>query len=140
MATQGIVDRRVREISEGKIHWQTPTLIAVLFIGGLLGPVGHHVFYTKLHGQAATDELKMIRYGTALAFFVKATLVGCVILCYRQRIWYTFRRKALTSRAIDGMFGATEDLSHFFKWEMLKAGKLTAFMAACSCKFLPCLA
>jgi hypothetical protein len=130
--TQALVDRRAGEIAKWQIHWFTPASIAALFIAGVLAAMGHHIFYMKLDGHPAVDQLKMIRYGTALAFFVKSTLVGTVILCYRQRIWQTFRKKAMTISAIDGLFAATEDPTAFINWEMIRNGKLATFMAACS--------
>ena len=131
--TQALVDKRVGEIAQWNIHWITPVLIGVLFVAGLLAAFGHHIFYERLDGKSAKEQLKMIRYGTALAFFVKSTLVGCIIMCYRQRIWRTFRSKALTMDGIDGLFSATEDPTHFFwNWEMIKNGKLATLMAACS--------
>lgn len=131
--TQALVDRRAGEIAQWHIYWTTPALIASLFLAGLAAAVGHHFFYAHLNGQPAEHQLKMVRYGTALAFFVKSTLVGCVIMCNRQRIWYTFRRKAMTITGIDGLFSATEDPTQFFlNWEMIKMGKLATFMAACS--------
>jgi hypothetical protein len=129
---QALVDKRAGELAQWHIHWSTPTIIAVLYIAGVFAAMGHHLFYAKLDGQPADDQLKQIRYGTALAFFVKSTLVGTVILCYRQRIWHTFRRKAMTVSAIDGLFAATEDLSQFRNWEMIRNGKFAAFMAASS--------
>ncbi|KAJ4368172.1 hypothetical protein N0V83_006528 [Neocucurbitaria cava] len=119
--TQALVDRRAGEVAQWHIHWTTPALIMSLFIAGVAAAVGHHFFYTSLNGHPATEQLKMIRYGTALAFFVKSTLVGCVIMCNRQRIWRTFRRKAMTMTGIDGLFSATEDPTQFFlNWEMIK--------------------
>jgi hypothetical protein len=130
--TQALVDRRAGEIAQWNIHWQTPAIIVALFVAGLVAALGHHAFYTKLDGELATAQLMMVRYGTAMAFFVKSMLVGCVVLCYRQRIWHTFRTKAMTIRAIDGLFSATEDPSQFFNWEMIRNGKLATFMALTS--------
>jgi hypothetical protein len=131
--TQALVDRRAGEIAQWHIHWTTPALIASLFFAGVAAAVGHHYFYAHLNGQPAIEQLKMVRYGTALAFFVKSTLVGTVIMCNRQRIWYTFRRKAMTINGIDGLFSATEDPTQFFlNWEMIRMGKLATLMAACS--------
>ncbi|CAI6275134.1 unnamed protein product [Periconia digitata] len=130
--TQRLVDRRAGELAKWHIHWATPALAIVLFVAGVMAALGHHFFYASLDGQPAENQLLMIRYGTALAFFVKSTLVGCVVLCYRQRIWRTFRRKAMTLRAIDGLFAATEDLTSFWNWEMIRMGKLATFMALCS--------
>jgi hypothetical protein len=132
-ATQKLVDRRVGELAEWHIHWITPALIIVMFVAGVLGAMGHHLFYVRLDGEPAEEQLKMVRYGTALAFFVKSTLVGCIIMCYRQRIWHTFRTKPMTIMGIDGLFSATEDPSQFFyNWEMISNGKLATFMAICS--------
>lgn len=131
--TQALVDRRAGEIAHWHIHWTTPALIASLFVAGVMAAMGHHFFYSHLDGLPATEQLKMVRYGTALAFFVKSTLVGTVIMCNRQRIWYTFRRKAMTINGIDGLFSATEDPTQFFlNWEMIRNGKLATLMAACT--------
>ncbi|KAH9881926.1 hypothetical protein J1614_001097 [Plenodomus biglobosus] len=131
--TQALVDRRAGEIAQWHVHWTTPAIIASLFFAGLLAAIGHHLFYAHLDGSPATEQLKMVRYGTAMAFFVKSTLVGTVIMCNRQRIWYTFRRKAMTINGIDGLFSATEDPTQFFlNWEMITNGKLATLMAACT--------
>lgn len=130
--TQALVDRRAGELAQWKIHWYTPAMILVLFVGGLIGAVGHHYFYKSLDGRPAKNQLLMIRYGTALAFFTKSTLVGTVILCYRQRIWHTFRKKAMTLNAIDGLFSATEDITAFTILEMIRNAKLATLMALCS--------
>ena len=137
-ATQQLVDKRVGELAEWHIHWITPALIMVMFVAGVLAALGHHFFYVRLDGQPAENQLKMVRYGTALAFFVKSTLVGCLIMCYRQRIWHTFRTKAMTVMGIDGLFTATEDPSQFFyNWEMISNGKLATLMALCSWYVVP---
>ncbi|KAG9194562.1 hypothetical protein G6011_04597 [Alternaria panax] len=131
--TQALLDRRSGELAQWHIYWATPALVVALFLAGLAAAVGHHSFYMHLDGQLATEQLKMVRYGTALAFFVKSTLVGTVIMCNRQRIWYTFRRKAMTINGIDGLFSATEDPTQFFlNWEMIRNGKLATIMAACT--------
>jgi hypothetical protein len=130
--TQALVDRRAGEIARWHIHWTTPALISSMFVAGVVAAVGHHLYYAHLNGQPAHDQLKKIRYGTALAFFVKSTLVGTSIMCNRQRIWRTFRRKAMTIEGIDGLFSAPEDPTQFFiNGEMWKNGKLATFMALC---------
>jgi hypothetical protein len=119
-AAQDLVDRRAGELAQWRIHWSTPAIILSLYFAGVIGAVGHHLFYQHLDGQVAKNQLTMIRYGTALAFFTKSALVGTVILSYRQRIWHTLRSRALTLHAIDGLFSATEDLTQFMVWEMLR--------------------
>ena len=128
--TQRLVDRRAGEIAEWSIHWMTPVLMVILFLLGLAAAVGHHFFYMWLEGRPATDQLTMVRYGTALAFFVKSSLVGSVVMCYRQRIWHTFRTRALTIAGIDGLFSSTEDPSQFFyNGEMMSNAKIATIMA-----------
>ncbi|KAF1992313.1 hypothetical protein K402DRAFT_415990 [Aulographum hederae CBS 113979] len=127
---QNLVQRRAGEVSSWGIHWWTPTCIVVLFLLGFAAAFGHHAFYQSLDGHPAREQLKMIRYGTAFAFFVKATLVGSVALSFRQRIWYSFRRKAMSVDAIDGLFAAVEDPTMFFRWEMIKGAKIATLMAA----------
>ncbi|KAF2755332.1 hypothetical protein EJ05DRAFT_98513 [Pseudovirgaria hyperparasitica] len=127
--TERLVERRAREIAVWKV---TPFLMVLLFFLGVLGAIAHHIFYMKLNGKPADNQLWMVRYGTALAFFTKATLVGSVILSYRQRIWQTFRKKAMTMGAIDGLFAATEDPTMFIKWEMIRNAKLAVLMAVAS--------
>jgi hypothetical protein len=135
--TQALLDRRAGEVAQWHIHWTTPAIIGSLFVAGVAAAVGHHLYYTSLNGQPAHDQLKRIRYGTAFAFFVKSTLVGTAIMCNRQRIWRTFRRKAMTIEGIDGLFSAPEDPTQFFiNGEMWKNGKLATFMALC-CWWVP---
>lgn len=131
--TQALVDRRAGELAKWHVHWTTPALIVGLFVAGLAAAVGHHIFYRSLDGQPATNQVMMVRYGTAFAYFFKSMLVGTVIICYRQRIWHTFRTKAMTMNGIDGLFSATEDPTQFFmNWEMIRNGKLATAMALCS--------
>ncbi|KAF2873299.1 hypothetical protein BDV95DRAFT_516925 [Massariosphaeria phaeospora] len=128
---QALAERRAGELAQWKIHWATPLTMIALLLLGAAGAVGHHVFYRRLDGQEAKHQLEMIRWGTALAFFVKSTMVGSVVMSYRQRVWYTVRKRALTIKAIDGFFSATEDFTQFWNWEMIRNGKLAAFMALC---------
>jgi hypothetical protein len=74
-----------------------------LFISGVIGAIAHHLFYHFLDGKEANNQLWMGRVGTGLAFYTKASLVGCVVLSYKQRIWYSLRRRAMTVGAIDGL-------------------------------------
>lgn len=65
------------------IHWYVPTAMVVVFLLGCGGALAHHFFYSHLHGQPAEDQIWKNRYGTAIAFFTKACLVGSVVLSYR---------------------------------------------------------
>lgn len=129
---QNLIQKRAGEVAQWGIHWWTPTSMVGLFILGLIGALAHHAFYKSLHGHEAKNQLQMVRYGTALAYFTKATLVGTVILSYRQRIWQTFRNRVLTLGAIDALFAATDDPTYFKNWEMIRNAKLATVMALAS--------
>lgn len=75
-------EEMLRSWSTG-VHWYVPTSMLVVFILGCAGAVGHHLFYSYLNGRPAKNQLTMNRYGTAFAFFTKASLVGSVVLAYR---------------------------------------------------------
>jgi len=66
-----------------KLHWFLPSAMVGLFILGLLGALLHHWFYISLDGEGAEDQLIMVGFGTAFAFFTKAALVGSIVLAYR---------------------------------------------------------
>lgn len=76
--------REQRMLWGTKVHWFLPTLMFGLLLFGFLGAVSHHLFYDSLDGKEARNQLAMIRIGTALAFFTKATLVGSVVIAYRS--------------------------------------------------------
>ncbi|OCL04724.1 hypothetical protein AOQ84DRAFT_323993 [Glonium stellatum] len=129
---QNLIQRRAGEVARWGIHWWTPTVMVGLFLLGVIGALAHHAFYTYLHGREAKNQLEMVRYGTALAYFTKATLVGSVVLSYRQRIWQTFRSRVLTLGAIDALFAATDDPTYFRNWEMIRNAKLATVMGVAS--------
>ena len=77
-------ERVRRGLSWGtKLHWFLPSAMVGLFILGLLGALLHHWFYLSLDGKGAEDQLIMVGFGTAFAFFTKASLVGSIVLAYR---------------------------------------------------------
>ncbi|KAL7271987.1 hypothetical protein RUND412_005224 [Rhizina undulata] len=113
------------------ISWYMPISMIVIFICGVVGAIAHNAFYTSLHGKQAVNQLMMVRYGTALAFFTKACLVGSVVLAFRQRLWYTLRRKSMSVRGIDSLFAIVEDPTWFIlSKELYMKAKLATLMAA----------
>jgi hypothetical protein len=106
-----------------------PTAMVCLLLLGVLGAVSHHLFYLSLHGKPATNQLLKVRFGTAFAFFTRSMLVGSSVIAYRQRIWHTFRGKAMTLNGIDSLFSVIEDPTMFGSWEMIKNAKLATLMA-----------
>jgi hypothetical protein len=108
-------------------------MMVLSFVTGVLLAVGQHLLYKSLHHKVEEDEGKKIRvvlYGRALAYLSKVALGNGVILCYRQRIWRTFRERALSVWSIDQLFLATEDPALFLNWETVSKATLVTAMAA----------
>jgi hypothetical protein len=71
-----------------QIHWYTPTMMILLGVAGLLGAVGHHLYNSRLQGRPVIGDAQWPqRWGVAMAFFVKMTLVGAVQMAVKQRAW-----------------------------------------------------
>lgn len=61
------------------------TGLAVL---GLLIAIAHHLYNTTMNGQKVDGDPQWPpRYGNALAFLVKALLIGSVQIAYKQQAW-----------------------------------------------------
>jgi hypothetical protein len=110
-------------------YWNKLWTMYVFFCLGIHGAIGHHIFYNALAGREASNQLQMLRYGIALAYFTKACLVGSIIIAYRQRLWLTMRSKTLYVSTIDGLFEVVEDLSALFNSEVWTSAKVTGLMA-----------
>jgi len=96
---------------------------------GIIFAISHHVFYSRLNGTPAEDQLKMMRFGTALAYVSKSSLVSAVIIAYRQQIWATVKRKNLRLRGIDNLFAAADDLTALASWELAKKARVALALA-----------
>ncbi|KAF1999778.1 hypothetical protein P154DRAFT_436488 [Amniculicola lignicola CBS 123094] len=102
------------------------------FLAGIILAFSQHLLYRSLHHTSEDDEGKRVRvvlYGRALAYFSKVAFASCLILCYRQRIWRTFREQSLSVWSIDQLFLATEDASLFLNWETISKATLVTSMA-----------
>jgi hypothetical protein len=76
------------DVEGPQIHWYTPTMMILLGIAGLLGAVGHHLYNSRLQGRPVIGDAQWPqRWGVAMAFFVKMTLVGAVQMAVKQRAW-----------------------------------------------------
>lgn len=107
-------------------------LMISAFLMGAVFAVFQHLLYSFLHHREAADENQKFRwvlYGRALAYLSKVAFGGCVVLVFRQRLWRTFRERALTVLSIDQLFGATEDLSLFGNWDIITNAPLLVIVA-----------
>ena len=69
------------------IHWYTPVMMILLGLAGLFGALGHHLYNAGLDGRPVVNAQWPQRWGVAMAFFVKMTLVGAVQMAVKQRAW-----------------------------------------------------
>jgi hypothetical protein len=110
--------------------WNPSWKMYLMFTAGVAGAIFHHSFYKSLAGKEVVDQLQMLRYGGALAYMTKANLVASIIVAFRQQIWATVQRKALSVSAIDGLFAATEDFTAIFKGELFFKAKIAMFLVS----------
>lgn len=122
-----------RLIAPWRIHWFTPASIAFLFILSVGTAVAHHQYYQSLDKtRAGTDEKQrwVIRIGTGLAILFRASLVALVGISRKQWVWVTLRKRFISLNAINAIFGATGDPSHFGNIGMLRRARIATVMAA----------
>ncbi|KAL2874782.1 hypothetical protein SGCOL_010036 [Colletotrichum sp. CLE4] len=62
-----------------------------------------------------------MRYGTALAFAAKASLVMAVLSAFREQIWLVVGSKFLKVTTLDDMFAAPETPLSLLNWEFITA-------------------
>ncbi|KAF1938532.1 hypothetical protein EJ02DRAFT_457794 [Clathrospora elynae] len=120
--TERLIAHRATQSAKWHVHWRIPTLMALGFFMGVVFALGQHFLYTFLHHRRIEEEEKKFRwvlYGRALAYMSKLAFGGCAVLVLRQRIWRTFKERALSVLSIDQLFGATEDPSLFMNWEVV---------------------
>jgi hypothetical protein len=130
--TERLIQQRATQAADWKVHWRTPALMVFSFLTGILLAVGQHFLYKSLHHKAYNSEntkVRVVLYGRALAYSSKVAFGSCVVLCYRQRIWRTFRERALSVFSIDQLFLATEDPSLFLNWETITKATIVTAMA-----------
>ncbi|KAF6832308.1 hypothetical protein CPLU01_06272 [Colletotrichum plurivorum] len=109
--------------------WRPAWNMYFFLFAGIAFALGHHFFYLSLDNTEANNQIKKLRYGTALAFLSKASLASAVILAFRQRVWMTVRRKVLTLAAVDSLFAAAEDMSAIFNFEVFKQARVAMILA-----------
>jgi len=130
--TQRLLDGKSDRIARWQLHWRTPRLLLASFLAGLAATFGQHFLYSFLHHKAEDREntkTSLVLCGRALAYIAKVAFAQCIIMCYDQRIWRTFRNRALSVRSIDQLFSGIEDVSLLVNWEAVSNAPLVAGMA-----------
>ena len=108
------------------IHFNIPLILGILFFCGSLSAVLHHIFYSHIHGTAPPHELQQwyTRAGVAISVFTVACWIGCVSICYKQRVWLTLGQKSIKITGIDALWGLTQDPSFFLVGEAWRKSKV----------------
>lgn len=130
----------------GRVHWVPPVgMIAGLCVGSLLA-IGHHLFYSSLHGtRAPTGTFRVVganvsrqqlntAVGTAFGFIVKSFLTLTVSIAFVQTFWRAARssRKGHTLPSLDRTFSLLTNVVNLFKlevWRNFQLPLLLAFIA-----------
>jgi hypothetical protein len=130
--TERLIAHRATQSAQWHVHWRIPLLMLFSLFMGAIFALCQHFLYRWLHHRSNIEEDKKFRYvlyGRALAYCAKVAFGRCVILVYRQRIWRTFRDRALSVLAIDQFFGATEDPSIFGNFEAVSSAPIVVSIA-----------
>ncbi|KAF3808380.1 hypothetical protein GCG54_00013018 [Colletotrichum gloeosporioides] len=111
--------------------WSPTWNIYLFCIIGIGFAIGHHVFYASLEGKIVygDDQLLMLRYGTALAFAAKASLVASVLTAFREQMWATARSRMISISTLDDMFAAPETPLSLLNLEFISKAKTVAVLA-----------
>lgn len=135
-----IKEKSTRSVEHGRyVNWgvapRTPSLIVLWALVGFGWAIGHHFYYQSLDGTKAGSSSRQswaVRFGTAFAFLVVASLRAACDIAYKQYIWTLFKRKAFSLDTLDKLFSVTSDPTAFVSWEFIRYAKI-AFLVAIVC-------
>lgn len=115
--------------------WKEPLYMILFAVLGLGLAIGHHGYYSSLHGSLAGSNRKQQwahNFGNMFAVAVVAVLHAANGLAYSQYFWRVVRGKSFTVEALDKLFSLTSDPLGFFNWEVARGAPL-AFLLALTC-------
>ncbi|KAI8291754.1 hypothetical protein K4K60_000573 [Colletotrichum sp. SAR11_57] len=118
--------------------WTSSWNMYFFLVIGLGFAIGHHAYYKSLENTLVynDEQLTTLRYGTALAFAAKASMVAAVLLAFREQIWATFSTKFLRVTTLNDMFAAPETPLSLLNLEFLWKAKIAAALAIYCCVIL----
>lgn len=145
----------INERSQNRVHWRHPTFMAVSFLAGLVLAIGHHIYYSWLHGRVVGSterqqwSLRLVKMllliahtlfkityikfltsiGNAFAIGVSFLLKIAVGIAYIQYLWKTLRNNSLSLQSINDAFGIGSNIFSFFNWEYLSTVRIGAMLA-----------
>ncbi|CZR62929.1 uncharacterized protein PAC_12826 [Phialocephala subalpina] len=101
------------------IHWKQPALMICSGLFGVLLALGHHTYYSKLHGTLASTAEKQqwpIRIGTVFSILTITFFSVAISEAYTEYTW-TVVRSRNTSFGLDALFSATRNSFAFANME-----------------------
>ncbi|KAI1084505.1 hypothetical protein F5B20DRAFT_591462 [Whalleya microplaca] len=96
---------------------------------GFFGALGHHFYYERLHGQEVQDSQWPSRFGIALSFFVKTSLVLSVETAYKQQVWLTVKRRDFKVSTLDTLFSACSNPLNIFDKQLVSGASIASLLA-----------
>ncbi len=129
--TERLIHSKSTQIAQQHLHWRTPSHLVGSFLVGVIAAICQHCLYRYLNlrsEDAETAKTSLVLCGRAIAYLAKIAFARCIVLCYQQRIWRTFRNYALSIKSIDQLFSGTEDISLLANWEAISKAPLITTM------------
>lgn len=90
-------------------------------LSGLLLAIGHHFYYTSLHGtivESQDQQEWFFRIGTGMAFLTRAFLSAAIGLACSQILWRTLRSNYITIQGINSLFESIHNAWELTNWEL----------------------
>jgi len=139
--SSGDQKQSARNVRQG-IHWRNPTVMISLFLISTGVAVGHHFYYRSLEGQEVVSvQTKWtldavpnsqgwkIRCGLIFTFAVKVMYTASAVITYKEFVWVTTKKKAMSFASLHAMFPATSDIFSFFSLEYVSKAKRAIILA-----------
>lgn len=108
----------------------------ILFgLGGLAFAIGHHEYYSALHGTLTASISRQQwahNIGNGFAALVVSMFHTAIGKAYVQYLWLTIRRKGHSLKTLDQIFALNSDPMGFFCLESLRKAPLTVFLGLIS--------
>lgn len=121
------------------VSWQTPTLIMLYALSGIVLAISHHLYYQRLDGTLAGSSDRQqwsSRIGIGFSFLVIALFKAACDQAYTQLIWMLIKNDAYSLDSVDKLFSLTRDPVGLLSLELFKTAKLAILLSViCRCVF-----
>lgn len=117
------------------IVWYAPASMMLYAFGGLAAAIGHHFYFSSLHGTVAGGAFRQqfaIGSGTAISVTIVALLRSATTAAYNQYAWVLVRKSFYKLGTLDKLFALTIDPTGFLSMEMIKHAKVAVLLAVIS--------